>query len=306
MRDTALPSTRLTVAVVGLGGIGGALAMALRAAGVHDVLACARRPVERLVLERDGAEVHLPLRVVTEPADAGPADWVMLCTKAHHTPDAAPWLARLCAAGTRIAVLQNGIDHAARTAPFAGDAAILPVIVYYNGERIGPDRVRLRQVSSHDLVVADGPDGQDFARLLEGSGLRVLCTDDFRTRAWRKLLLNVVVNPVTALTLQRQSVARRADVHALCLDILAEAVAVAQADGARIGGDEPERIMKMLHAAPDGLGTSMYFDRLAGRTLEIEALTGALVAAAEQYGLPVPINRALLTLCRAVSDAAPG
>jgi 2-dehydropantoate 2-reductase len=47
----------------------------------------------------------------------------------------------------------------------------------------------------------------------------------------------------------------------------------------------------------------MYFDRLAGRPLEIEALTGAVVAAGERHGLATPINRALLTLARAASEA---
>ena len=304
MQNDTRPCLRLKLAVVGVGGIGGALAMALRAADRHEVVACARRPLERLVLEWNDAVLDLPLCIAAGPGAVGVADWVMLCTKAHHTPDAAPWLASLCRPGTRVAVLQNGIDHVARTAPFADGATVVPVIVYYNGERLGPDRVRMRQVAGHDLVVADDADGRDFARVLDGSGLRVLCTDDFKTRAWRKLLLNIVVNPVTALTLQRQAVVRRPDVHALCLDILAEAVAVARADGARLADDEPARVMKGLLAAPEGLGTSMYFDRLAGRTLEIEALTGALVAAADRYGVPVPLNRALLVLCRAVSEAA--
>jgi 2-dehydropantoate 2-reductase len=51
------------------------------------------------------------------------------------------------------------------------------------------------------------------------------------------------------------------------------------------------------------LGTSMYFDRLAGRQMEIEALTGAIVAAGERHGIATPINCALLTLLRAVNDA---
>jgi 2-dehydropantoate 2-reductase len=306
MPDAAPPSPRLNLAVIGLGAIGGPLAMALRAADRHDVVACTRRPLERLVLEWNGKEQALPMRTVNDPGAVGPVDWVMLCTKAHHTPDAAPWLASLCRPGTRVAVLQNGIDHVARTAPFADGATVVPVIVYYNGETLGPGRVRMRQVAGHDLVVANDADGQDFARVLDASGLRVLCTDDFKTRLWRKLLLNVMVNPITALTLQRQAVVRRPDVRALCLDVLAEAVAVAQADGARLADDEPTRIMNAVEAAPEGLGTSMYFDRLAGRTLEIEALTGALVAAADRYGLPVPLNRALLVLCRAVSEAASG
>ena len=52
------------------------------------------------------------------------------------------------------------------------------------------------------------------------------------------------------------------------------------------------------------LGTSMYFDRLAGRSLEHEALTGAIVLAGERHGIATPLNRALLALLRAISDAA--
>jgi len=48
----------------------------------------------------------------------------------------------------------------------------------------------------------------------------------------------------------------------------------------------------------------MYFDRLAGRPLEVEALTGAIVAAGERHGIATPLNRALLVLLRAISNAA--
>ena len=62
--------------------------------------------------------------------------------------------------------------------------------------------------------------------------------------------------------------------------------------------------MATLLTYPPEAGTSMYFDRLAGRPLEIEALTGAIVAAGERFGIPTPINRALLTLLRVISDAS--
>jgi 2-dehydropantoate 2-reductase len=48
----------------------------------------------------------------------------------------------------------------------------------------------------------------------------------------------------------------------------------------------------------------MYFDCLSGRPLEIEALTGAIVAAGERHAIATPLNRALLTLLRAISAAA--
>ncbi len=294
-----------TIAVIGLGSIGGVAAGCLAAAGRHRVIACVRRPVEKLVLDQPGGTIELRLTAFTDPAQAKePADWVLLCTKTHQTQSAAPWLARLCAPETRVAVLQNGIGHVERVAPLADGAKVVPIIVYYNGERLAPDRMRLRQGSDRDMAVADDEDSRVFARLFAGTALRVQLCADFATLIWRKLLINAVANPITALTLQRQAVLRRADVQDLCLAILAEAVAVGRAEGVRLADDEPQRALATLFTFSGELGTSMYFDRLAGRQLEVEALNGAIVAAGERHGIATPLNRALLVLLRAVSDAA--
>jgi 2-dehydropantoate 2-reductase len=294
---------RQTVAVVGLGSIGGIAAACLADAGRHDVVGCARRPLEHLVLERPDRTVDVPLRVVTAPDDARATDWVLLVTKTHETQAAAPWLAQLCTPKTRVAVLQNGIDHVERVAPLVRGATVVPVIVYYNGERLASDRVRLRYVSDHELAVPDDESGRAFAALMQGTPLRVRPDSDFVTLKWRKLLINAVANPVTALTLQRQAVLRRPDVHALCLDVLAETVKVARADGARLPEDEALRAMERLLTFSPELGTSMYFDRIAGREFEVDALTGAIVAAGERHGIATPLNRMLLALLRAINEA---
>ncbi len=299
---------RSTVAVVGLGSIGGVAAGCLADAKRHDVIACMRQPIERLTLERpEGTTmgtVDVPLRSLADPSGAEPVDWVLLCTKAHQTDSAGAWLRRLCTPATRVAVLQNGIGHVARIAPFANGATVLPVIVYYNGERLAPDRVRMRRAGKSDLVVADDETGRAFAQLLDGTGIRVLQSDDFATLQWRKLLINAIANPITALALQRQAVLRRPDIQELCRAVLDEAVAVARAEGARLAEDEASRTIAALMTFSGELGTSMYFDRLAGRQLEVEALTGAIVAAGERHGIATPINRALLALLRAIHDAA--
>jgi 2-dehydropantoate 2-reductase len=297
-------SKRQSVAVVGLGGIGGAAAAILQEAGRHAVTACVRRPLDRLTFERPGGTVELPMHALTDPAAAEPVDWVLLCTKAHETPSAGPWLERLCRPDTRVAVCQNGIDHAARVAPFIGGATAVPVIVYYNGERLAPDHVRFRSVSEHELLAPDDDGGRALKALLDGTPLRVLPAANFATRAWRKLLLNAAANPITALTLQRQAVLRHADIHALCLDVLEEAVLAGRADGADLADDEPTRCMETLMSFSSELGTSMLFDRQAGRPTEIEALNGAVVAAGERHGIATPLNRMLLALMRAVNDAA--
>jgi 2-dehydropantoate 2-reductase len=295
---------RLSVAVVGLGSIGGVAAGCLAAAGRSDVIACAHRPIERLTLEQPQGTVELPLHAFTDPAQVKqPADWVLLCTKTHQTESAAPWLTRLCTPSTRVAVLQNGVGHVERVAPLVSGVEVIPVIVYYNGERLAPDHVRLRQGAGSDFVVADDEAGRAFAQLFADTPLRVQLGDDFVTVAWRKLLINAIASPITALTLQRQEVLRRADVQELSLALLDEAIAVGRAEGADFADDEAARAMATLFTFSGELGTSMYFDRLAGRRLEVEALTGAIVAAGERHGVPTPLNRALLTLLRAINDA---
>jgi 2-dehydropantoate 2-reductase len=295
---------RTRVAIVGLGSIGGVIAGLLAALDRYDVVACVRRPISRLVVERSEGAVEVAIRALTDPTRATPVDWVLLCTKAQDTASSAPWLERLCGPQTRVAVLQNGIGQAERLAPFVGTATVVPTIVYYNGERLAPDRVRYRRAGEHDFAVGDDPDGQAFTALLDGTAMRILVSPDFKTLAWRKLLLNAMANPITALTMQRQAVFRREDVKALCLAIIEEAAAVGRADGAQLAANEPQQLLATLLTYPPDAGTSMYFDRLAGRPLEIDALTGAVVATGERLHIPTPLNRMLLTLGRAISDAA--
>jgi 2-dehydropantoate 2-reductase len=294
---------RQSVAVVGLGSIGGIAAGCLAETGRHDIIGCARKPFDALTLERPGRTVTLPLPVLTDPTQAKPVDWALVVTKTQDTAAAAPWLARLCTSATHVAVLQNGIDHIERVAPMTNGATVIPVIVYYNGERLGPDRVRMRVAGEHDLAVPDDEGGRAFAALTQGTPLRVLVEPDFTTLKWRKLLLNSVANPITALTMQRQAVLRRPDIYALCLDVLAETVKVARADGATLADDEPKLVMERLMKFAPELGTSMYFDRLAGRSFEVGALTGAVVAAGERYAIATPLNRVFLALLRAINDA---
>lgn len=302
MSATPAASQRLSIAVVGLGGIGGTAAGLLARTDLYDITACVRRPIDRLYVEGPDGVFDVPLKALTDPADARPVDWVLLCTKTHETTSAGPWLQRLCTSSTRVAALQNGIDHAERIAPYANGAAIVPVLVYYNGERLAPDRVRYKPMSANELIVPDDEGGRAFAALMGATPLHVLASPDFVTLKWRKLLLNAVANPVTALTLQRFAVFQRQDIQDLCIAVLDETVAVARADGARLHDDESQRVMAMLRDFAPHLTTSMHMDRVAGKPFEVEALTGAIVAAGKRHGIATPLNGMLLTLLRAISE----
>jgi len=288
------------VAVVGLGSIGGVVAGCLQLSNRCELVACTRRPLSRLRLDLPDGSVDVPLRTLTDPTEATAVDWVLLCTKAHETPTASPWLQRLSSPSTRVAMLQNGIDHADRVDSVVAKANVVPTIVYFNAERLSTDHVRLRQATDFDLVAPDDSNGIAFTQLFDQTKLRVTTDSDFTKLLWSKLLLNAVANPITTLTRQRLAVLHDPEVLNLCRQILEEGMNVARAQGVALPSDEADRVMETLLTYPRDAGTSMYFDCLAGRPLEVEALTGAIVKASERLGVATPINRALLTLLRPI------
>jgi 2-dehydropantoate 2-reductase len=88
------------------------------------------------------------------------------------------------------------------------------------------------------------------------------------------------------------------DVQALARALLQEGVLVAQADGALLGPHDIQSVLERYLAFGSEGGTSMLYDRLAARTLEYEALTGAVVERARKYGVAAPLHHVLLTLLR--------
>ena len=289
------------VAIVGAGAIGLTLAGAL-AAGGHPLTVCGGRPFAAITLTAtDGTVARWPVAHTADPATVAATPLIVVAVKAPDTPAIGPWLRALAGPGSTVVVAQNGIEQRERVAPFVGDARIVPAVVYTNVERTGVGAATVRHpVSGPDLAVPDDPAGREVAARFNAGGLIAAPEADFRAALWTKLLINIVGNSLTALTGRRVEVVRDPAIAAVGRDLLAEAVAVARAEGVPFPADQPERTLAWLRVLPPGATSSMLQDRLAGRPLEYDALTGAVVRAAERHGLPVPINRTLLALLAAL------
>ena len=272
------------IAVIGPGAVGATFAAAAERAG-HAVALCGRRAAPAPVVELpDGTEHALAGPVRDDPAATGPADWVLLAVKTHQTAGAAGWLRALCGPGTVVAVLQNGVEHRALVAPYAGPAHVLPVIVWCPSEAVSPTLVRQRGPAR--LTVPDEPAGARLADLLDA---QVDLAPDFGTEAWRKLCLNAVA-AVMVLSGRRAEVFREPEQLALARSLAEECVAVGRAEGAALGPETVEEVVAQLAAMPPDLGTSMLFDRLAGRRLEWDARNGVVARLGARHGIPTPVS----------------
>jgi 2-dehydropantoate 2-reductase len=277
------------IAVVGPGAVGATFGAAAERAG-HAVALCGRREAPPPLVELpDGTEHALAERVGADPSAATPVPWVLLAVKTHQTASAAGWLAALCDDRTVVAVLQNGVEHRASVEPIAGAATVLPAIVWCPSEAVEPGRVRQR--GEAQLSVPDEPAGAALADLLDGAA-RVDLVADFRTEAWRKLVLNAVA-AVMVLTGRRAEVYREPEQLELARRIAQECVAVGRAEGARLGPEAVDEVIGRVASFPPDLGTSMLFDRLAGRRLEWDARNGVISRLGAAHGIPKPVSDAV-------------
>jgi 2-dehydropantoate 2-reductase len=318
MTSRGAPAARPAVAVVGAGAIGSFFAAYLIEAGQSDVTLCARRPFDWLVVESErwGETVRSSPRVVTDPSRAvlelgGRVEWVLLATKAHQTQGAADWLRALVGPTTIVVVLQNGVEHLDRVRPLVpAGTRVMPAVVYAGAEMVAPGHAVHRTNGFFHVPARDDAqgitlrDGERLDALFASERNFVRPTEDFVTVAWEKLCANVAANGVTALTMRRMDVVRRPDVSEVLGMLLAECIAVGRAEGAHLPDVFGDRVREHQAAFPDAAGTSMLYDRLAGRPMEEDAIYGAVVRAGRRHGIGTPVTGTVLALLAAISEGS--
>ena len=79
--------------------------------------------------------------------------------------------------------------------------------------------------------------------------------------------------------------------RALIVAAIHEAIAVGQAAGGWLRADDFPALMKAIHAQPPNMTSSMAHDRKAGKPLEVDYLSGALVRIGKAHGVPAPTHQ---------------
>jgi len=283
----------MRIAVIGAGAIGGTLAAWL--AQAHDVTVCARSPLDDLEVETPVGTIRAAPPILTDPADARPVDWVLCATKTYDCAGAAIWLAGLMGPGTRLAVIQNGVEQRDRF-PMVPQDRTVPVIIDLPVERTAPGRIVQRRDGS--IAVPDDANGAAFAALFDGTIIAAATTRDFVTAAWKKLAINCS-GIVSAITLRAAEIANDEGVAEVMRGLVRECIAVGRAEGAALPDSLAGKVVEWTKRAHPESVNSLHADRLAGRTMEIDARNGVIVRLGEKHGIDAPLNRALAALLAA-------
>jgi len=294
---------QMRIAVLGSGGIGGYYGALLAKAG-HDVSFIARG-AHLEAMQRRGLTVRTPdgestIRVTAaaDTASVGPVDLVLFCVKSYDTEPAAQALKPLIARDTAVVTLQNGVDNVAAIAGVAGTRAVLPGAVYVALQLAGPGVVV--RTGGEGKIVFGEPAGpltdrvQRIASAFEASGIPHEVSTGIERVLWTKFLFITGVGGVTALARSGigpllASLEGRALLAASCEEI----AAVARAERVLLPADTVDLAIEQAATLPPQWRSSMARDLDAGRRLEVEALSGAVVRRGLKLGVPTPVHRTI-------------
>lgn len=309
----------MRIVVVGAGGVGAVLGAHL-AQSEHRVAFVARGATLR-ALRSGGLRVLRPqgeLRVERPeasdaPAALGAADAVFLCTKLYDLEEAARACRPLVRPDTLVVTLQNGVEADEIAARALGRGRVLAGLVYTTSAIQAPGVVR--QSSELFRLAFGAREGESgaAARALEAAcraaGLDATLVEDVVPRLWAKLVFLASVGALTCLGRLRLGTLRASEgARALLVDAMREVVAVAAAEGVALVPDVVESALRLLDSLPPEVSSSMHADLVAGRRLEVDHLSGAVVRRGARHGVATPIHRTalacLLPLAGGVARAA--
>ncbi len=292
----------MRIAIMGAGGVGSYLGARLAASGAETVLV-GRGPhlqaMRRHGLRLDSplGEISLPrIEATADPAEAGPADAVVLTVKLYDVATACRAIAPMLGPGAAVIGIQNGVAMPDWLPSLVGAGRAVGGLVFLSSSVPEPGLVR--HLGRTQRLVIGEMDGRASGRLEQfravcaGAGIDIEVSADIRRALWEKFLFLASASAIGCLGRQPiGAIQADADIEASFVEAMTEIEALARAKGVALAEDIVPRTLAFAKTFDPAAKMSMLEDLEAGRRLEVEWLSGAAVALGDALGIPTPVHR---------------
>lgn len=255
----------------------------------------------------EGASGDRTVRVnaTLEAREAGPCELVVVATKAYDTENAVKNADPMMDPETLVLTIQNGIGNAERMERLVGAKNLLVGIAGgFGASVVGPGHVHHNGWEAIHLGEFGGGITERLNRVAEvwkKAGFKVRVFEEIQPLIWGKLLGNVAFSPVCAVTgLTVGEVLASPEAWSISEALVREAFEVARAKKIALPYDDPVRWVREFASKMPGARPSMLQDLEAGRRTEIDSINGGVVKEAEALAVPVPVNRVMVSLVKAL------
>lgn len=226
---------------------------------------------------------------------------ILLTTKVSASTGALAPIAPLVRDDTVILCLQNGLgsEEIARAA-LGGRGIVLRAITQFGAIFAGPGVIQY--MAPGYTLIEKHLRSDAVASVLTAAGLDCRISSNIARDSWYKLIVNCVVNPITAMLGCEVGGIANPELDKLKRLVIDECLAVAASQGFSFEVDFLREIAEVFR--PSHNIASMLQDLRRGRATEIDYLNGAVAALGAENGIACPVNNALTAIIRAMEAQA--
>lgn len=294
------------ILVVGAGAMGCLFSSYLKKAG-HEVSLLEILPERVDRINRQGIRIEgvSGRHRVKVPAFARPPsvepDLAIVCVKAYDTLQAARNIQDVLRPDTRVLTLQNGLGNVEILAEVLGGERVLGGVTAEGATLLGPGRIR--HAGQGSTILQASPDGEAIVTVFRDAGFQARAEANIQDFIWGKLLVNVGINALTAVTrLRNGRLPELEGSRQIMEEAVSEALAVAKAVGVSIPFPDPWGTVVEVCRNTAGNLASMLQDVLKHQPTEIAFINGAIVREGKRLGISTPVNATLASLVTVIQE----
>ncbi len=252
-----------------------------------------------LTVEREGKTRSVKVNATTDPAQISQADLIVLFVKSTHTRVAAETAKGISNQDSFVMTLQNGMGNADILSEIFDPYKVVAGTTSHGATFLKPGMIRHAGIGPTKIGMwADGEfaQAQKIADFFSRSGIETDALNDVRGVLWEKLIINVGINAITALTgTKNGQILDLENTKELSRSAVDEAIVVAKAQGIEVRADAVEHVFQIAKATAQNR-SSMGQDVDNKRQTEIEAINGVVVHEGQRIGIDTPVNKTLAAL----------
>jgi len=251
---------------------------------------------------KSGDRVIRNIKATTNPNEIGAVDLVLVFVKSTVTDKALEGTKSIIDKNTLVLTLQNGLGNIEKIESVVGKDSIIAGTTAHGSTLLESGKILHAGIGSTiigEISREESDRINHIKKVFDDSKIDTIITDNVLGLIWDKLLVNVGINALTALTkLKNGQLVEFEEMEKLLELAVGEGENVAKAKGIKLISEDPVKHTKDVCRLTAHNKSSMLQDIINRRKTEIEMINGAIVKEGMKYNINTPINLALTNLIK--------
>ncbi len=299
----------MKISIIGAGAMGSLYGGMLAGSG-HDVVLydVNKAHVNRII--NDGLIIHSPStgdktvtspEATTDPAGVKGSDIFIIFVKSTITEIVAKQFIEYADDDTIVITLQNGLGNEAIIRKYFGADRVAAGVTSQGATFLGPGEINHAGNGPTYLCMSNKDNSrlEPFVRALNSCGFETHIESNIENLIWSKLVINVGINAVTAITgLENGKLLNYPEIKAVMKDLVEEGVETAEKKGIKFTYENPLKVVYEVAEKTALNRSSMLQDFDRGNITEIDFINNAIVLEAENQGIKAPVNKTITNIVK--------